>query len=208
MCAFEAILIPFGSFVIKKLGPKLWKKIKNWWSKRKQGKKTSEILQGKLETKYPRIDGIGNPWCAYNAESYYKSFQGESIEARIEYALDKTNATLLLPIQNLESMPDVKQSAGVLSVGIPYRSEVDLELGDNFLTDNKGVMQLNFGVPTQVLKEEVDYTTKMLTIPLKFRAPVKEAKVLFVRPPKPVPIKSKKVDIPFGRKVDAGIPIL
>ncbi|NVM01547.1 MAG: hypothetical protein HWN67_04395 [Candidatus Helarchaeota archaeon] len=203
----ETVLIPFGSFVMKKIGSKIWKKIKDWWKNRKR-KKVSEILQGKLETKYPRIDGVGNPWCAYNAQSYYKSFVGESIDARIEYALDKTSATLLLPIQNLQSLPDVKQSAGVLSVGIPYRSEVDLELGENFLTDNKGVMQLNFGVPTEILKEEVDYTTKMLTIPLKFRAPVEKAKVLFIRPPKPVPSKSKKVDIPFGRKVDAEIPIL
>jgi len=205
--AIEAILIPFGSFVIKELAPRIFKKIKEWWKKRKENKQ-KESLYGKIETKFPRINGNGNPWCAYNAQSYYKSFQGDSIDAKIEYALDKTEATVSLAIQNLENLPSIKQSAGVLSVGIPYRSEVDLELGENFLTDNNGIMQLNFGVPTQILQEEVDYTTQMLTIPLKFKEPVKEAKVLFVRPPKPIPSKSKKVDIPFGRKVDAEIPII
>ncbi|MFX1449335.1 MAG: hypothetical protein ACFFCM_00750 [Promethearchaeota archaeon] len=205
--AIEAILIPFGSFVIKELVPRIFKKIKEWWKKRKE-KKLDEAMHGKIETKFPRINGYGNPWCVYNAQSYYKSYQGDSIDSRIEYALDKTEATLSLAIQNLENLPDIKQSAGVLSVGIPYKSEVDLELGENFLTDNNGIMQLNFGVPIQILRKEVDYNTQMLTIPLKFKEPVKEAKVLFVRPPKPIPTRSKKIDIPFGRKVDAEIPIL
>ncbi|HMF30737.1 MAG TPA: hypothetical protein VKK79_04950 [Candidatus Lokiarchaeia archaeon] len=199
--AMEAILVSVSTFVAKQLMDAAWKKILEARQKKKQ-----EMINGQLKTKSPRIDGTAQPWLAKG--HYLEAFTGDQVPLKIEFEPARIVGHIQLPIKNLNTSPEVSSKDSVLQIGVPYQSEVNLETGDNFVTKDMGYVKLDFGVPISVKAKEVEYNSSGILIPVSFKEPAKNPRVVNVSPPKKIPGDSQEVEVPFGRKVDAEIPVL
>nr|MDO8085431.1 hypothetical protein [Candidatus Sigynarchaeum springense]MDO8118447.1 hypothetical protein [Candidatus Sigynarchaeota archaeon] len=197
------LLCSAGCFVIKKIAHTIYTKIDSHIKSKKNPIKT---IFGKIETKFPKINGSGLPWI--DDKDYFKSFKTEPVNITVDMDANRKNGTVLIPFQKVQSVPSVRIDSGVLTVSFDYGSEIDLEIGENFTTSNTGEAYLDFGVPGIIIKPDVHYDEKIFHVPMKFDMPVKRIKPLNYQYPKAPAQGSKKIELPFGRKVDAEIPVL
>lgn len=201
--------VPLATFIMKKVVDKAWEKISVVIQKRKTKNKSSkteiDYLYAKIKTRFPYISGTGRPWLGLNL--YNKSFLSQPIQTSVKFENELLGiVSLLLP--RLENLPKVKGSAGVLEVKIPYSSEVDLEIGDNFLGENNGTIRFLFPTPFNILNDLIQYKNDNFLVPVKFLTPCSSVKTVFIPPPQIVPPSINEVNLPPGKKVETQLAII
>lgn len=197
----ETILFSLAGFAARPVAEKLWHKIKEV-----REKKQENAIYGQIKTKSPKVDGVGAPW--FEQGKYCQAFRGDEVPAKVEFGPNRLTGNVVVPIHNIDEKPQVQAVAGMLLIGIPYQAEIHLETGDSFAAKDFGYLQLSFGSPVVVNPKDVDVSSKGLAIPVGFLAPAQAAQVVTPSQPASAPNQSKEVEMRFGRKVDAEIPIL
>ncbi|MHA1381819.1 MAG: hypothetical protein ACTSRG_25900 [Candidatus Helarchaeota archaeon] len=140
--------VPLVTFIMQKIINKVTSKIYNKIQERKAKKRYRQaeldFIYAKIKTRFPYINGIGKPWIGIDI--YNKSYISTPIKTSVKFE-DNQMAIISLLLPRLEILPIVRSSAGVLEIKVPYSSEIDLEVGDNFLGENSGIIRVLFPTP-------------------------------------------------------------
>ena len=165
-------------------------------------------VYGKIETRYPRLDGTANPWIM--STLYNKAYKSQPVTVETEFETSRTAGAVVMKISGIERSevpPRIQVQGGVLTVYVPYGSVVDLETGDNFDAKAPIQAQLMFSAPITRIQDPY-YRKGELVIPIQYQTPCYSVTPITVSPPKVIPPGVGQVDLPAGRKVDAFIPVI
>jgi len=207
-----AIMRKIGEKIGERLGEEIRKKI---FPKRKieappEALETRQDIgvYGKIETRYPRLDGVANPWII--SSLYNKAYRSHPIEVSTEFETSRKAGALIIKIsgiQQAEIPPKIQVQAGILTIYVPYGSTVYLETGDDFDAGAQIQAQFMFSAPIKTVQDPY-YRRGELVIQIQYCTPCQTVTPITIPPPKVIPPGVKRIELPAGRKVDAFIPIV
>ena len=219
VCLCGLALRELAPAIMRKIGEKIGERAgevirdKIFPKKRRKAAGAPQVSQrvgvyGKIETRYPRLDGTANPWIM--STLYNKAYKSQPVAVEAEFEASRTSGAVILKISGIEESevpPRIQVQGGVLTVYVPYGSVVDLETGDNFDAKAPIQAQLMFSSPITEVQDPY-YRRGELVIPMHYQTPCYSITPIAVSPPKVVPPGVGRVDLPAGRKVDAFIPVI
>ena len=80
-------------------------------------------VYGKIETRYPRLDGTANPWIM--STLYNKAYKSQPVTVETEFETSRTAGAVVMKISGIERSevpPRIQVQGGVLTVYVPYGS--------------------------------------------------------------------------------------